>query len=82
MKKFKVIVIAIVLLLVLIVILQNTETVQTKFLFLSFELPRAFLLFLAFLSGFIAGLLAVIRFDGKSKKKREVVSGKENNHKR
>ena len=82
MKKFKIIVIVVLLLLALIVILQNTESVETKFLFWTLTLPRAFLLFLAFLSGFIAGLLAVIRFDGKSKKKREVVSGKENNHKR
>ena len=79
MKKFKVIVILIVLLLVLIVILQNTESVKTKFLFKTFELPRAFLLFLTFIFGFIAGLLAVIRVGGKSKKKREVVSGQENN---
>ena len=74
MKKFKMVVIAIVLLLSLIVILQNTEPVKTKFLFKTFELPRAFLLFLTFLFGFIAGLLAAIRFEGKSDKKREVTS--------
>jgi len=39
MKKFKIVVIAIVLLLSLIVILQNTESVKTKFLFKTFELP-------------------------------------------
>ena len=77
MKKFKIVVIAIVLLLSLIVILQNTESVKTKFLFKTFELPRAFLLFLTFMFGFVAGLLAAIRFKGKSEKKRETVSGQE-----
>jgi len=77
MKKFKIIVIVVVLLLALIVILQNAQSVETKFLFWTFILPRAFLLFLAFMFGFIAGLLAVIRFEGKSKKKREVVSDSE-----
>jgi len=74
MKKFKIVVIAIVLLLSLIVILQNTDPVKTKFLFKTFELPGAFLLFLTFLFGFIAGLLVAIRFEGKSEKKREAIS--------
>lgn len=75
MKKFKIIVIAIVLLLSLIVILQNMQSVDTNFIFWKFSLPGAFLLFLTFLFGFIAGLLAAIRFEGKSEKKREVASG-------
>jgi uncharacterized integral membrane protein len=77
MKKFKIIVIAIVLLLSLIVILQNMNPVNTNLIFWEFSLPRAFLLFLTFSLGFIAGLLAAIRFEGKSEKKREHVSGRE-----
>lgn len=74
MKKFKIIVILVVLLLALIVILQNSRVVETKILFWSFNLPRAFLLFLTFMFGFIAGLLVVIRFEGKARKKRELAS--------
>lgn len=75
MKKFKIIVIAIVLLLVLVVILQNTESVNIAFLFWSFPLPRALLLFLTFVFGVIAGLLAAMRFEGKSEKKQQTSSG-------
>jgi uncharacterized integral membrane protein len=74
MKKFKIIVIVIVLLLSLIVILQNMQSVSTNFIFWEFSLPGAFLLFLTFMFGFIAGLLTAIRFEGKSEKKREVIS--------
>jgi len=77
MKKFKIIVILVVVLLALIIILQNSQAVETKILFWTFTLPRAFLLFLTFMFGFIAGLLAVIRFEGKAKKKRELVSEQE-----
>jgi len=81
MKKYKIIIILIVLLLALIVILQNTQSVETKFLLVKFAMPRAFLLFLTFMFGFIAGLLVVIRFEGKTKEKREVVSDSEKNSK-
>jgi len=77
MKKFKIITIIVVLLLVLIIILQNTQSVETDFLFFKFSLPAAFLLFLTFMFGFIAGLLAVVRFEGKSKKKHDTASGSE-----
>jgi hypothetical protein len=52
------------------------HSVRTNLLFWEFSLPGAFLLFLTFLFGFIAGLLAAIRYEGKSGKKQEVVSGK------
>jgi uncharacterized integral membrane protein len=75
MKKFKIIVMAIVLLLSLIVILQNMHPFRANILFWEFPLPGAFLLFLTFMFGFIAGLLVAIRFESKSEKKQEVVSG-------
>lgn len=65
MNKAKVIIIAAVLILVLIVILQNTESVETKFLFATMTMPRAFLLVLTFLFGFVAGLLVTLRVEGK-----------------
>ncbi len=68
MKKFKIIVISVVLLLVLIVILQNTQSVETKLLFAKITMPRAFLLMLTFVFGFIAGLLTTLRLDSKTKK--------------
>jgi len=68
MKKLKIITIAVVLLLVLIVILQNTQSVETKLLFVKITMPRAFLLMLTFLFGFIAGLLATLRFESKTSK--------------
>lgn len=61
MKKFKIIAIVVVILLVLIVILQNTQSVQTKLLFATITMPRAFLLMLTFLFGFVAGLLTMLR---------------------
>ena len=69
MKKFKTIVITVVLLLVIVLILQNTQSVETKFLFARITMPRAFLLMLTFLFGFIAGLLATLRFERKADKK-------------
>ncbi len=81
MKKYKIIVILVVLLLSLIVILQNSQPVGTKFLFWTFTLPRAFLLFLTFMFGFVAGLFVLIGFEGKVKKKREIKAGEEKNGK-
>ncbi len=71
MKKFKIITIVVVIVLVLIVILQNTQSVETKFLFVKIAMPRAFLLMLTFLFGFVAGLLATLRLEGKTEKKQE-----------
>ena len=69
MKKFKTITIVVVLVLVLIVILQNTQSVETKFLFVKITMPRAFLLMLTFLFGFVAGLLVTLRLEVKAEKK-------------
>ena len=69
MKNFKTITIAVVILLVLIVTLQNTQSVETKFLFITLTMPRAFLLMLTFLFGCIAGLLVTLRLEGKKTKK-------------
>lgn len=59
--KFRNILLALVGLLVVIVVLQNTETVETEFLFASLAMPRALLLFLTFLLGIVTGLLIAAR---------------------
>lgn len=68
MKPGKTIAALILALLVLIIIMQNTSPVETKILFVSFQLPRALLLFITTLIGFILGLL--VRLRGKSRKER------------
>jgi uncharacterized integral membrane protein len=68
MKKFKITLIIIISVLALIVFLQNTETVQTKLLFASVTMPRALLLLLTFLMGFITGLITTSIILRKSRK--------------
>jgi len=69
MTKFKMASLAVVALIVLIVVLQNTEAVETKLLFVSVTMPRAILLFGTFLIGFVLGVLVVGRIARKSKTK-------------
>ena len=67
MTKLKVVVLAIVGLLVLIVVLQNTEAVETKLLFVSVTMPRAILLFGTLLIGFLLGVLTAGRIARRPK---------------
>ncbi len=55
-QKAKIAAVALLALLVLIVVLQNTQAVETKVLFLSVTMPRAALLFGALVVGFIIGI--------------------------
>jgi len=68
MAKWKLVVIAVVGLLVLIVVLQNTEAVETKVLFVSVAMPRAVLLFGTLLAGFALGVLTAGRIARRPKK--------------
>jgi uncharacterized integral membrane protein len=68
MKKVKITIIAIVTLLALIVFLQNTETVETKFLFTKISMPRVLLLIMTFMTGFVVGLLTASHVLRKSSK--------------
>lgn len=61
MSRPKLIASAVLALLLLIVILQNTEAVETRILFLSFSLPRAILLFGTTLLGFVLGVIVAFR---------------------
>ena len=69
MKNLKMIVLIVVSLLVLIVVLQNTQSVETKILFITITMPRAFLLFLTSLFGFVIGTIATLSFSNRGKKK-------------
>jgi uncharacterized integral membrane protein len=61
MRNLKLITIGILSLLALVIILQNTDEVQTRLLFMSITMPLAFLLFLTALLGFLIGILVSIR---------------------
>ena len=65
MNRFKMISIAILALLGIIIILQNTEQVETRLLFLSITMPRAILLMGTTLIGFALGVLVSLFFKRK-----------------
>ena len=58
MNRAKMIGILVLALFIGIVVLQNTERVQTHIFFLTITMPRAVLLFLTALIGFIIGILS------------------------
>lgn len=57
MKKTKTIFIIVLALLVLIVILQNTQSIETKLLFLTITMPKALLIIVSLLVGFALGVI-------------------------
>ena len=65
MKKIKTIIAVAVSLLILIVILQNTQAVETRLLFMKITMPRALLLFITLLVGFVIGIVTMSHFAGK-----------------
>ena len=69
MKRFKMISIAVLAILGVIIILQNTEQVETRILFLSITMPRAILLMGTTLIGFALGVLVALFFPQKEKPK-------------
>ena len=69
MERFKMIATAILALLGIIIILQNTEPVETKLLFLSITMPRAILLMGTTLIGFALGVLVSFFFQRREKPK-------------
>ena len=65
MKKGKILLMAVLALLAIIIVFQNTEAVDTKLLFITVTMPRALLLIVVLLAGFILGLIAPISLYGK-----------------
>jgi lipopolysaccharide assembly protein A len=60
MKKLKLYSAIAAVLLIVIVILQNTQSVTTKFLFFTFSMPNAALIALTLLIGIAAGMLGAL----------------------
>lgn len=71
MQKAKIAGVAVAALLVLIVVLQNTESVDTKILFLTMTMPRAALLFGALIVGFLLGLFTAGKILNRKSKGKE-----------
>jgi lipopolysaccharide assembly protein A len=71
MKKLKLIAALVAVLLILIVILQNTQPVETAFLFYKVTMPNAALIGLALLAGMAAGILIALALSGKKERKKE-----------
>jgi uncharacterized integral membrane protein len=57
MNKLKLVAIAVISLVAVIVVLQNTQSVETKLLFLTLTMPNAALLFGTLIIGFTIGVL-------------------------
>ena len=72
MKKVKLIAIIVISILAFIIFLQNTESVETKILFMQVSMPRAILLILTFIVGFVAGTITTSMLLRKSEKKKAV----------
>lgn len=68
MNKLKVIAIAILALLAVVVVLQNTQAVETKLLFVTLTMPNAALLFGAMVIGFGIGVLTAGRIVSSAKR--------------
>ena len=66
MNKVRLIAAAVVALLLIILILQNTEPVETRLLFATVSMPRALLITITALSGFMIGVLAALIFSRKN----------------
>ena len=60
MMKVKLIVVSVLAALGIVIALQNTEVVETKVLFATVIMPRAFLLFITTVLGFVLGVLVSI----------------------
>jgi len=69
MVKFKLITALVLIVLVIIVVLQNTQPVETKFLFVTMTMPRAALLAITMLVGVAVGILVALGLSGKKFKK-------------
>jgi len=69
MVKAKLIAAFVLAVLVIILVLQNTEPVETKFLFSTVTMPRAALLGITMLIGIAVGILVSLALTGKWGKK-------------
>lgn len=68
MAKLKLIVLLVLSVLSIILVVQNTQAVETRLLFVTVTMPRAALLALTLLLGFACGILTAIAV-GKNRRK-------------
>ena len=68
-NKMKFVAIAVIALVVVIVVLQNTQAVETKLLFLTVTMPNAALLFGTLIIGFAIGVLTAGHIVSRAKQK-------------
>ena len=73
MKKFKMITVIIVSALAVIIFIQNTESVETKILFMRVTMSRALLLILTFLIGFVSGTITTSLLLRKSQRQESAI---------
>ena len=66
-NKIKLAVSIIAVLLVIVIILQNMEPAQTQILFATIEMPRAVLLIVTLLIGFVTGVLTTWAYHSRKK---------------
>ena len=65
MKRMKLIGALTAVLLIVIIILQNTQSVETRFLFVTITMPNAVLIGVTLLIGVAAGILFAMTLSGK-----------------
>ncbi|MBN1396356.1 MAG: LapA family protein [Pirellulales bacterium] len=67
-NKLKIVAIAVIALVVVVVVLQNTQSVETKLLFLKVTMPNAALLFGTLVVGFAIGVLTAGHIISRAKR--------------
>ena len=68
MQKVKVLLLAVVALLIIVVVLQNTQAVETRILFITVTMPRVVLLLVTLLVGFVLGLVTPFSLAGRKRR--------------
>lgn len=66
MSRWKLAAVAVIAILAIIVVAQNTQAVETKLLLVTVTMPRAILLLVTMLIGFVLGILTAGRISKKS----------------
>lgn len=69
MDKVRLALAALAALILIILILQNTEDVETRILFVTVVMPRAVLIAITALFGFVIGVLAAVLYSRKKERK-------------
>ncbi len=70
LKKIKLYTGLVLLAAVIILVFQNTQAVETKFLFMTMTMPRAALLAITMLIGIFIGILITLSISGKTAPKK------------